>query len=377
MCIWFLCVLPRIVREFMDAVIEQIKEEAKRRHEDPPEIDEEAIIKIVVSLVTTLLVIAEALGVLVKLYFVWVIKSCAYWMQRGIDPYAPIYVPTAQVPITGTTLQAYQPANVILGPPIAAPASDHPTASLLVTQGPQNPTAPVFSAAQLSGSYQHESNVGGPPNASHPAAQGERSDAYPRLHPAFNIQFMRAFFYLWFSNLAVLSVAERIQYRNYTDGDEYEGVKLIKCKFMGSIPCYVAVDTDKSAKTVVGYIMMYVPFPVEKKEEQLVRAKLLKPKQKGKFGRIHSVEVDKNYQRHGIGRQLVTYAIEKVSIGRKAKDALAMTLWVRKDNTPAISLYEKLNFINVGDYLDVYEFAYYYAKTRPTTLRRTTQASRL
>mmetsp|Transcript_23646 Transcript_23646/g.20102 ORF Transcript_23646/g.20102 Transcript_23646/m.20102 type:complete len:122 (+) Transcript_23646:308-673(+) len=54
MCIWFLCVLPRIVREFMDGVIEQIKEEAKRRHEDPPEIDEEAIIKVVVSLITTL-----------------------------------------------------------------------------------------------------------------------------------------------------------------------------------------------------------------------------------------------------------------------------------------------------------------------------------
>ncbi|KAF4653114.1 hypothetical protein FOL47_010703 [Perkinsus chesapeaki] len=186
---------------------------------------------------------------------------------------------------------------------------------------------------------------------------------------------MRAFFYLWFSNVAVLSVTESIQHRNYTDGDQYEGVKLTQCKFMGSIPCYVAVDTDRSAKTVVGYIRIRVPFQLDSEEEELVRAKLLNPKQKGNFGRVVYVGVEKDYQGHGIGRQLVTYAIEK---GKERKDTLAMTLYTGKNNTPAISLYEKLGFVNVGDYdMAHYEFAYYYAKTRSETLRRTTQLSRL
>ncbi|KAF4732375.1 hypothetical protein FOZ63_028500 [Perkinsus olseni] len=177
MCIWILIILPRLAREFMDAVIEQMREEAKERHEDPPDIDEEAIIKIIVGLGTTILVITEAFGVLLKLYFVWAIKSCAYWMERGVDPYAPIYVVSQPAPAqpVGATYNAYQPANVILGPPVAAPASDQPTASLLVSDGPQNPTAPVLPGGQTAEGDNQGRNMAGPHN------QATSGDPYPRI----------------------------------------------------------------------------------------------------------------------------------------------------------------------------------------------------
>ncbi|KAF4648442.1 hypothetical protein FOL47_003210, partial [Perkinsus chesapeaki] len=95
-----------------------------------------------------------------------------------------------------------------------------------------------------------------------------------------NTKYMRAFFYLWFSNLVVLSFTESIKYRNYMDGDEYKGVKLIKCKFKEDKPPITLF------RTVVGYIVIYVPFPLATEEEELVRAKLLNPKQEGNFGRI-------------------------------------------------------------------------------------------
>ncbi|KAF4736016.1 hypothetical protein FOZ62_008112, partial [Perkinsus olseni] len=147
--------------------------QAKGRHEDPPDIDKEAIIKIIVGLGTTILLVTEAFGVLLKLYFVWAIKSCAYWMERGVDPYAPIYVVSQPVPgqpvgatynvlaSNGLSLVDNQPANVILGPPVAAPASDQPTASLLLAEGPQNPSAPVIPAEQTGEREHRGGNVPG------------------------------------------------------------------------------------------------------------------------------------------------------------------------------------------------------------------------
>ncbi|EER09126.1 hypothetical protein Pmar_PMAR024150 [Perkinsus marinus ATCC 50983] len=163
--IWLLVIIPRLAREFIDAVLEQMREEAKKHHEDPPEVDEEALIKIVTFVLSTVFIIMEIFGVLLKLYFVWVVKSCADWMERGVDPYAPIYLVTEP----STNRNAYQPANVILGPPVAAPASDQPTASLLVSEGPQNPSAPVLLGENQPGS------VAGTHN------QAVSGDAYPRI----------------------------------------------------------------------------------------------------------------------------------------------------------------------------------------------------
>lgn len=57
-----------------------------------------------------------------------------------------------------------------------------------------------------------------------------------------------------------------------------------------------------------------------------------------------NVAVDPNYRRQGIAEQL----IEKLIEGVKQKGAICLLLEVRASNAPAISLYEKLGFFQVG-----------------------------
>ncbi|MBQ9360246.1 MAG: ribosomal protein S18-alanine N-acetyltransferase [Lachnospiraceae bacterium] len=61
-------------------------------------------------------------------------------------------------------------------------------------------------------------------------------------------------------------------------------------------------------------------------------------------GDITNVLVDKTYREHGIAEHLLKYLIrEGTAIGVRN-----FTLEVRKSNTPAIHLYEKLGFVSEG-----------------------------
>lgn len=55
---------------------------------------------------------------------------------------------------------------------------------------------------------------------------------------------------------------------------------------------------------------------------------------------IHTIGVDPAYQRHGIGRAMMTRLLEEVDG--------AVYLEVRTDNEPAIALYTSLGFVTVG-----------------------------
>ncbi len=57
---------------------------------------------------------------------------------------------------------------------------------------------------------------------------------------------------------------------------------------------------------------------------------------------IHTVGVDPAYQRHGIGRGMMSRLLEF------AGDAATVFLEVRTDNEPALGLYRSLGFVNVG-----------------------------
>ena len=57
-----------------------------------------------------------------------------------------------------------------------------------------------------------------------------------------------------------------------------------------------------------------------------------------------NVAVAPKYRRQGIAEQLIVELIQQL----KARDSQSLTLEVRQSNLPAISLYEKLGFVQVG-----------------------------
>lgn len=62
-------------------------------------------------------------------------------------------------------------------------------------------------------------------------------------------------------------------------------------------------------------------------------------------GDICNVAVDPSYRKRGIAKLLLTRVMEEAS---KEMTVLSFTLEVRRSNTAAISLYEKLGFVNEG-----------------------------
>ena len=62
-------------------------------------------------------------------------------------------------------------------------------------------------------------------------------------------------------------------------------------------------------------------------------------------GDICNVAVDPSYRKRGIAKLLLTRVMEEAS---KEMAVLSFTLEVRRSNTAAISLYEKLGFVNEG-----------------------------
>ncbi len=59
---------------------------------------------------------------------------------------------------------------------------------------------------------------------------------------------------------------------------------------------------------------------------------------------ITNIAIDKSFRRIGLGSAI----LEKMICEAKQKDALILTLEVRQSNQPAISLYNKYNFLEVG-----------------------------
>ncbi|KAF4670638.1 hypothetical protein FOL47_001900 [Perkinsus chesapeaki] len=159
-----------------------------------------------------------------------------------------------------------------------------------------------------------------------------------------------------------------IVYRDYIDGDKYDdpdaGFGI--CRAKATIPCYVAIDGSKSNHTVVGFIKVDIPFGFTAEEQTRFEERMKDPKKKGDFGYIHTVEVIKDHRRKGIGRKLVTHAID---LGKRTKNTLAMVLFVNEEDTGPIQLYQKLHFIRVMKTSMLYMYAYYYVPVKPT-LRR-------
>ena len=65
---------------------------------------------------------------------------------------------------------------------------------------------------------------------------------------------------------------------------------------------------------------------------------------------IHTIGVDPAYQRHGIGRAMMTRLLDQADAeaGDQAGDQAVVFLEVRTDNEPAIELYRDLGFVTVG-----------------------------
>lgn len=59
---------------------------------------------------------------------------------------------------------------------------------------------------------------------------------------------------------------------------------------------------------------------------------------------IMNIAVKKEYRKNGFGTKLLEFLVYKA----KEKNKECITLEVREDNIPAISLYEKLNFEKIG-----------------------------
>ena len=88
----------------------------------------------------------------------------------------------------------------------------------------------------------------------------------------------------------------------------------------------VAIEDEK----VLGYVGMYISF-----EE----------------GNITNVAVSPNYRRKKIGQKLILKILEKA----KQKGVTAVILEVRETNVAAISLYEKMGFVEAGIRKNFYE----------------------
>lgn len=65
---------------------------------------------------------------------------------------------------------------------------------------------------------------------------------------------------------------------------------------------------------------------------------------------IHTIGVDPAYQRHGIGRAMMTRLLDQADAetGEQAGEPAVVFLEVRTDNEPAIELYRDLGFVTVG-----------------------------
>ncbi|HEL9598832.1 TPA: GNAT family N-acetyltransferase [Streptococcus suis] len=57
--------------------------------------------------------------------------------------------------------------------------------------------------------------------------------------------------------------------------------------------------------------------------------------------------IDANFQRQGLGRQVMTQLLEKFSSERKFS---AVQLCILSQNVPARTLYESLGFVETGEY---------------------------
>ena len=65
---------------------------------------------------------------------------------------------------------------------------------------------------------------------------------------------------------------------------------------------------------------------------------------------ITNIAVFPEYRRQGVAQKLLQKAID----GAKSRDCVFITLEVRKSNSNAIALYEKLDFKNVGERKNFY-----------------------
>lgn len=72
---------------------------------------------------------------------------------------------------------------------------------------------------------------------------------------------------------------------------------------------------------------------------------------RGKYARIYSLAIDKNYQGLGIASKLINYSIEKVREIKK----LGLILEVKVDNISAIGLYKKFGFKELKILKNYYE----------------------
>ncbi|KAF4672756.1 hypothetical protein FOL47_000160 [Perkinsus chesapeaki] len=144
--------------------------------------------------------------------------------------------------------------------------------------------------------------------------------------------------------LPFVLVAGNIAYRDYQEGDYSDSSSFSKCSKERSTPCYVAIDSQGKPHEVVGFIVMTIPDTKSMIEEAAVRSEMSDPKKSGTFGYIDEVEVSPKFRGGGIGTQLIRYSIQQ---GRKAKNVLAMTLYVDEENDGAIPLSKRMGFIEV------------------------------
>ncbi|KAF4651948.1 hypothetical protein FOL47_011338 [Perkinsus chesapeaki] len=166
----------------------------------------------------------------------------------------------------------------------------------------------------------------------------------------------------WLKTLSCIYFEETlvaVQGRTIVCGDKSTNYKFDQnCKDKAGIPCYVAVDLSKGSNVVVGFIEINIPYEPQEEVEEAVRRKMPHPKKKGIFGNIEYVEVDSEYQRRGIGANLIK---NRIGLGKKTHNVLALILYAFDDNKAAMRLYRSLGFVDVLDYpgLMTY-FAFYY-----------------
>ncbi|KAF4652519.1 hypothetical protein FOL47_011042 [Perkinsus chesapeaki] len=114
--------------------------------------------------------------------------------------------------------------------------------------------------------------------------------------------------------LLILTVSGGIIYRDYQPGDSFTDIIFRQtCPWKTGIPCYVAINTDVSAKTVVGFIVLDIPKKLSKEEQEAVKAKV--PGKEGNLGYIRNVEVDSDFSGRGIGTHLIEYGIDRTVVG--------------------------------------------------------------